>query len=85
MCARRMYFIIAAITEDTIIGSMSIAGTWSEYSVPGDLLSLCVTCRHVWIVDKSERLYYSILAGNQSVVTNSYASIVCYFTQMQLM
>ena len=61
---------LANNADDVIIGSASLAGSWNEYTVPGNLRSICVTKRHVWIVDKNERFYYSFLDGKQSFLKN---------------
>ena len=40
-----------------------VADNWTDFLAPGNLVSLCVTSRHVWCVDKSEGLHYSALSG----------------------
>ena len=37
--------------------------TWTEMLAPGNLQSMCLTDRHIWVVDKSDRLHYSTLSG----------------------
>ncbi|XP_064621989.1 tectonin beta-propeller repeat-containing protein 2-like [Lineus longissimus] len=48
------------------IGSTSATGVshllsdnWTEFTAPGNIQSLAVSSKHIWIVDKSERVFYS--------------------------
>jgi hypothetical protein len=48
------------------VGSTSATGVshllsdnWTEFTAPGNIQSLAVSSKHIWIVDKSERVFYS--------------------------
>ncbi|CAH1791291.1 unnamed protein product [Owenia fusiformis] len=40
-----------------------LSDTWTEFLAPSNLQSLTLSNKHVWCVDKSERLHYSMLSN----------------------
>lgn len=54
--------LVDAETDATDV-MYQFSDTWTEMLAPGNLQSMCVTDRHVWVVDKSDRLHYSALSG----------------------
>lgn len=42
---------------------LRVADAWSTFAAPGNVQSLSISEKHVWIVDRNDRLHYSWLGG----------------------
>ena len=47
-----------------VFDSGSSLDAWTSYSVPDILISLCVSNRHVWLIDYNEKLHFSRVDGS---------------------